>query len=258
MTTFLKKSNKRTESSRRWLTRQLNDPYVQAAQAQGYRSRAAFKLLELDDRFHFFRKGQVVVDLGAAPGGWSQVAIQRVGFSDRTKTDPGAGAGSATGGEDTATTRPEVTQTPRVVGIDLLPITPMQGALFIEGDFLQETMLHQLEATLQPLGGRADVVVCDMAPSTCGHQATDHLRIMGMLEEAWDFTERILKPGGTFVAKTFQGGTEQDLLVRLKAAFHKIAHAKPPASRKASSELYFVAMGFRGPDAPKPSHKGRG
>jgi len=253
MTTILKKSNKRTESSRRWLTRQLNDPYVQAAQAQGYRSRAAFKLLELDDRFHFFRKGQVVVDLGAAPGGWSQVAVQRVGLGDHHKKETGAGRAGA-GAEGIVAT---AAQMPRVVGIDLLPITPMEGALFIEGDFLQETMLQQLEAELKTLGGRADVVVCDMAPSTCGHQATDHLRIMGMLEEAWDFTERILKPGGTFVAKTFQGGTEQDLLVRLKAAFHKIVHAKPPASRKASSELYFVAMGFRGADAPRPSDKGR-
>jgi 23S rRNA (uridine2552-2'-O)-methyltransferase len=225
--TQLKSRKKRSTSSRRWLVRQLKDPYVHAAQAQGYRSRAAFKLLELDTKFRFFKKGQVVVDLGAAPGGWSQVAVQRVG-------------------EGAAGTPP------RVVGIDLLPLKALAGAVFIQGDFLEEEGLGFLFEALKPHGGQADVVLCDMAPATCGHKGTDHMRIMGMIETALDFAQEILKPGGVFVAKTLQGGTEKELLAVLKRTFQKIVHAKPPASRKESSELYFVATGFRGEDTDAP------
>lgn len=212
----------RSASSQRWLTRQLNDPYVAAARREGYRSRAAYKLAELDDRFRFLRRGAAVVDLGAAPGGWTQVAVDRVGA---------------------ATGAPGDRQTGKVVGIDLLPVDPVPGAVLLQGDFLAEDAPDRLK---EALGGPADVVLSDMAASATGHAATDHLRIMGLLEAAVDFAAEVLAPGGAFVGKVLQGGTEASLLARLKRDFAQVRHAKPPASRKDSAELYIVATGFRG------------
>lgn len=206
----LKHARKHAPSSQRWLSRQLNDPYVQAAKAQGLRSRAAFKLMELDDRFKLITKGCRVLDLGAAPGGWSQVALLR-------------GAG-------------------QVVGVDLLPIEPIQGATLIQGDFEDPEMPARLIALL---GGAPDVVLSDMAPNTTGHAATDHIRIMGLAELALHFACGILAPGGSFVAKVFQGGSEREMLLPMKQRFASVKHAKPPASRKESSELYVVAQRFR-------------
>jgi 23S rRNA (uridine2552-2'-O)-methyltransferase len=201
----------RSASSQRWLTRQLNDPYVAEAKAQGWRSRAAFKLMELDDRFHLLGRGKRVVDLGAAPGGWSQVAVAR---------------GAA-----------------MVVGVDLLPVEPLAGATFVEGDFSNPGMPARLAALI---GGEADLVLSDLAPNTTGHAATDHLRILALAGLALDIACAVLAPGGAFVCKLFQGGAERDLLARLQRSFGKVRHAKPPASRKQSSELYVVATGFRG------------
>lgn len=206
----LKNARKLAPSSQRWLARQLNDPYVQAAKAQGLRSRAAFKMMELDDKYGLIGKGMRVVDLGAAPGGWSQIALQR---------------GAA-----------------KVVGIDLLPIIPVAGADFIEGDFMAEGMDKRL---MEMLGGKADLVLSDMAPNTTGHVATDHIRIMALAETALHFATEILIPGGAFVAKLFQGGAERDMLNTLKLRFRTVRHAKPPASRKDSKEMYVVATGFR-------------
>ena len=208
----LRTAKGRTTAQQIWLRRQLNDPYVQAAQAQGWRSRAAFKLIELDDRYSLIHKGARVIDLGAAPGGWSQVAIKR-----------GAGA---------------------VVGIDLLAVEPVSGARFIQGDFNDPAMPGHLQAEL---GGLADIVLSDIAPNTTGHTATDHIRIIAMAELALDFALRALAPGGSFVAKVLQGGSERALLDSMKRAFGSVRHAKPPASRKDSSELYVVAKGFRLP-----------
>lgn len=206
----LRTARGRSTASQKWLQRQLNDPYVQAAKQGGLRSRAAFKLMELDDRFHLIRRGSRVVDLGAAPGGWSQVAVQR---------------GAAC-----------------VVGIDLLPVDPVPGATILHGDFNDEIMAARLRDVL---GGRADLVLSDMAPNTTGHNATDHLRIMGLAELALDFAIGALEPGGSFVAKVFQGGSEREALLRMRRHFAEVRHAKPPASRKESSELYVVATGFR-------------
>jgi 23S rRNA (uridine2552-2'-O)-methyltransferase len=206
----LRTSAGRSTSQQAWLRRQLNDPYVAAARAQGYRSRAAFKLIELDDRYKIITKGARVVDLGAAPGGWTQVAIQR-------------GAAS-------------------VVGVDLLPIDEIAGATLLTGDFNDEDMPARLAALL---GGKADLVLSDMAPNTSGHAPTDHLRIMALAELALEFATQILTPGGGFVTKLFQGGSEKTMLTTLKQRFEKVRHAKPPASRKDSSELYVVATGFR-------------
>jgi 23S rRNA (uridine2552-2'-O)-methyltransferase len=203
-------SKGRSAASQRWLVRQLNDPYVAAARQQGWRSRAAFKLMELDDRFHLIRRGARVLDLGAAPGGWSQVAVKR-------------GAG-------------------RVVGIDLLPLNPVAGAVMLQGDFTDPDVQAQLKAELD---GRADLVLSDMAPNTTGHAATDHLRIMALAEAALDFALEVLTEGGAFCAKVFQGGAEKAMLDTLKRHFASVRHAKPPASRKESSELYAVATGFR-------------
>lgn len=200
----------RSAASQRWLARQLNDPYVAAARQQGWRSRAAFKLIELDDRFKLIRRGAKVVDLGVAPGGWSQVAVQR-------------GA--------------------RVVAVDLLAVDPIAGAVVLQGDFTDEAVQARL---LAELGGKADLVLSDMAPNTTGHTATDHLRIVALAEEALEFALDALGEGGAFVAKVFQGGAERAMLERLKRHFGTVRHAKPPASRKESSELYVVAMGFRG------------
>ncbi|ACI49892.1 ribosomal RNA methyltransferase RrmJ/FtsJ [Gluconacetobacter diazotrophicus PA1 5] len=206
----LRTARGRTTAQQRWLNRQLNDPYVQAARKQGWRSRAAFKLIELDDRFHLIRPGMRVIDLGAAPGGWTQVAVKR---------------GAA-----------------YVVGVDLLPVDPVAGATIIEGDFNDPDMPARL---IDLLGGPADLVLSDMAPNTTGHAPTDHLRIIGLAELALDFAVKVLAPGGGFVAKVFQGGSEKQMLAPMKQAFATVRHAKPPASRKESSELYVVATGFR-------------
>jgi 23S rRNA (uridine2552-2'-O)-methyltransferase len=207
----LKRARKLSTSSQRWLNRQLNDPYVAAAKAAGYRSRAAFKMMELDDKYKLIGMNARVVDLGAAPGGWSQVALQR---------------GAA-----------------KVIGIDLLPIVPVAGAEFIQGDFMAEGMDVRLT---EMLGAKADLVLSDMAPNTTGHVATDHIRIMALADTALAFACEILNPGGAFVAKLFQGGAERDMLNKLKLQFRNVRHAKPPASRKDSKEMYVVATGFRG------------
>ncbi len=215
LTVHVRKANKRSVQSRAWLERQLNDPYVAAAQAQGYRSRAAFKLIEMDDRYSLIKPGCLVVDLGAAPGGWAQVAVKR---------------GAA-----------------KVLGLDLLPINPVQGATFLEGDFNDEDMPARLTALM---GAKVDIVLSDMAPNTTGHAATDHLRIIALAEMALEFASHILAPGGVFVAKVFQGGTESLMLTPMKRMFTQVKHVKPPASRKDSSELYVLGMGFRGENAP--------
>lgn len=209
----LRTAKGRSPQSQRWLERQLNDPYVQAAKAAGYRSRAAFKLVELDEKFRLLKPGGRVVDLGAAPGGWTQVAVRKVG------------------------------ERGRVVGLDLLPVDPVPGATILQGDFQDQAAERQVE---EALGGRADLVLSDMAPNTTGHAATDHLRIMSLAELALDFALRVLAPGGAFVAKVFQGGSEKAFLETLKQRFAQVRHAKPPASRKDSAELYVVATGFKG------------
>jgi 23S rRNA (uridine2552-2'-O)-methyltransferase len=206
---LLRTARGRTTASQRWLARQLNDPYVQAAQKAGWRSRAAYKLIELDDRFQLIRPRARVVDLGAAPGGWTQVAVRR-------------GAG-------------------RVVGVDLLAMDPVPGAELLCGDFTDPDIPARLTAAL---GGPADLVLSDMAPNTTGHHATDHVRIVALAEQACAFAVELLAPGGSLVAKVFQGGSERTILEPLKRHFSSVRHAKPPASRKDSSELYVVAKGF--------------
>ncbi len=206
----LRTARGRSAASQRWLARQLNDPYVRAAKQAGWRSRAAFKLLELDDRFKLIRRGARVLDLGAAPGGWSQVAVRR---------------GAAC-----------------VVGVDLLPIDPVAGATFLQGDFMEPDMPDRLALLL---GAPPDLVLSDMAPNTTGHNATDHLRIMALAEMAATYAREVLAAGGGFVAKVFQGGSEREMLAALKRDYTLVRHAKPPASRKESSELYVIATGFR-------------
>jgi 23S rRNA (uridine2552-2'-O)-methyltransferase len=206
----------RKPSSTEWLRRQLNDPYVSEAKRLGYRSRAAFKLQQLDERFHVLKPGARVIDLGAAPGGWTQIAVERI------KPESGRG---------------------RVVGIDLLSMEPIPGATLLRGDFLAEDAPERLR---QALGGPADVVLSDMAAPTTGHAATDHLRVIALAEAAYAFAREVLAPGGSFVAKVFQGGTERELLAALKRDFASLRHAKPPASRSDSAEVYVVAQGFRG------------
>lgn len=215
----VKTARKRSLSSQKWLERQLNDPYVARAKREGYRSRAAYKLLELDEKYKLLKPGQRVVDLGAAPGGWSQIAAKRVGSLD--------GQG-------------------KVVGIDLLPIEPIPGVEFIQLDFLAP---EAPETLIGMLGGVADVVMSDMAANTTGHKKTDHLKIVGLVEAAAEFARQILAPGGIFVAKVFQGGTEGALLNDLKRDFATVRHVKPAASRADSSELYLLATGFRGGQA---------
>ena len=212
----LKKARSLSSSSQRWLQRQLNDPYVARAKREGWRSRAAFKLIEIDDKMKLLKPGARVVDLGAAPGGWSQVAAQR------TKADEGRG---------------------KIVAIDLLEIDPVTGVDFAQMDFLKDDAPERL---MEMLGGEADVVMSDMAANTTGHKATDHLRIVGLVELAIDFARKVLAPGGSFVAKVFQGGTEGTLLAELKRDFATVRHVKPQASRADSAELYVVATGFRG------------
>jgi 23S rRNA (uridine2552-2'-O)-methyltransferase len=211
----LKTAGKRSLSSKLWLERQLNDPYVARAKREGYRSRAAFKLIEIDDKARILRKGVRVVDLGAAPGGWSQIAAKRVGA-------PEAG---------------------RVVAIDILDMEPVPGVTFAKLDFLDPAAPHKLK---EMLGGEADVVLSDMAANATGHARTDHLRIMALVELAADFACEVLAPGGAFLAKVLQGGTEASLLAGLKRDFAKVQHIKPPASRQDSAELYLLAIGFRG------------
>lgn len=208
---------KRKPSSQRWLQRHLSDPYVAEARRQGYRSRAAFKLIELDERHRLLKAGRSVVDLGAAPGGWTEVATRRVR------------AGTPQGG--------------RVVAIDLLPMDPILGASILAGDFLDETVAERLK---DALGGPADVVLSDMSPSTTGHPGTDHLRVMALAEAAFAFACEVLAPGGTFVCKVFQGGTEAVLLKEIKRCFAIVRHAKPPSSRPESAESYLIATNFRG------------
>ncbi len=216
----VKTARGRPLASTLWLERQLNDPYVAQAKREGYRSRAAYKLLEIDARHHVLKPGQKIVDLGAAPGGWSQVAAARIG--------------AAKGGEEAKG---------KVFAIDLLPMAPVSGVDFKQMDFLDPAAPQLLRDWL---GGPADVVLSDMAANATGHKKTDQLRIIGLVELAAEFACEILGPGGTFLAKVLQGGTETQLLARLKRDFALVRHVKPPASRSGSSELYVLATGFRG------------
>ena len=208
----------RTVGSTRWLQRQLNDPYVARAKAEGWRSRAAYKLMELDDKFHFLKPGAKVVDLGAAPGGWTQVAVPRIK------------AGAPGGGT--------------LVAIDINPWQPVPHATCLTIDFLDPAAPGAITAAL---GGKANVVLSDMAAPTTGHGPTDHLRIIALADAAWAFARDVLAPGGVFVCKVFQGGTEGDLLKQIKARCGSVRHVKPPASRKESAEVYVVALDFKGP-----------
>ena len=216
----LKKSKGRKESSTRWLKRQLSDPYVVEAKERGLRSRAAFKLIELDDRFHFLKPGGRIVDLGAAPGGWTVVCVDRVNAQGASKGKQG-----------------------RVVGIDIQDTDPVGGATLICHDFMDVAAPGLLKDVLN---GPADVVLSDMASPATGHAATDHLRIVALLETAFDFACEVLAPGGAFVGKVFKGGTENNLLAEMKKRFKTVKHAKPPSSRKESAETYVVAQGFKG------------
>lgn len=212
----VKTAGRRKASSTQWLQRQLNDPYVREAKRLGYRSRAAFKLAELDDRFHVLKPGARVVDLGAAPGGWTQIAVERTGSAK--------GKGF-------------------VLGIDVLDMPAIPGATLLHADFTAPETPDRIKAAL---GGPADVVLSDMAAPATGHGQTDHLKIVALAEAAYDFAIDVLKPGGAFVCKVYQGGAEGELLQRLKRDFASIRHAKPPASRTDSAEVYLVAQGFRG------------
>jgi 23S rRNA (uridine2552-2'-O)-methyltransferase len=210
----IKSAKGRKIGSTLWLQRQLNDPYVAKAKELGYRGRAAFKLLDIDEKFHFLKTGQVIVDLGAAPGGWCQVA-----------TAKGA----------------------RVVAIDLLPVDAMPNMDFIQMDFMEEDAPDKLKAMIRNFreDGLADLVISDMAPNTTGHKSTDHLRIMAVVEAAYLFSCEVLKPGGAFVAKVFQGGAQNTLMAQMQKRFDKVKHFKPTASRKDSSEQYVIATGFK-------------
>jgi 23S rRNA (uridine2552-2'-O)-methyltransferase len=205
-------------SSTRWLERQLNDPYVKRAKAENYRSRAAFKLIELDERFGLLKGVKSVIDLGIAPGGWSQVVRRQV---------------------------PQA----RVVGIDLLPTDPIDGVTILEMDFMDEAAPERLR---EALGGPADLVLSDMAANTVGHPQTDHLRTMGLVEAGLEFATEVLRPGGAYVAKVLAGGADNNLVAEMKRHFTSVKHAKPPASRKGSSEWYVVAQGFKGVTSPRP------
>jgi 23S rRNA (uridine2552-2'-O)-methyltransferase len=208
----IKTAKGRKVSSTRWLERQLNDPYVKRAKAENYRSRAAYKLIELDERFGLLKGVRAVVDLGIAPGGWSQVVKRKI---------PQAG----------------------VVGIDLLPTDPIEGVTILEMDFMAE---HAPERLKEALGGPADLVLSDMAANTVGHQQTDHLRTMALVEAGLEFAVEVLRPGGAYVAKVLAGGADNQLVAEMKRHFTAVKHAKPPASRKGSSEWYVIAQGFKG------------
>ena len=216
LTQRLRTAGRRRPSSIRWLERQINDPYVAEAQRRGYRSRAAFKLQQLDDRFHILGPGKRVIDLGAAPGGWTQVAVERC--------------------------LPEGGKQGRVIGIDLTPMQPIPGAELLEGDFLAPEAPTRLK---DALGGPADVVLSDMAAPATGHARTDHLKIMALAEAAHAFAVEVLKPGGAFIAKVLQGGATQELLKALKRDFAEVRHVKPLASRADSAEIYVVALRYR-------------
>lgn len=206
----VKKTTGRSISSARWLQRQLNDPYVHEAQKVGYRSRAAFKLIQLDDQYHFLKPGQKVIDLGAAPGGWTQIAVER-------------GC--------------------KVTAVDILDMPPIEGAEFIQMDF---SLADAAEKLQKRVGSKVQVVLSDMAPNTTGHINTDHLRIMALADMSYEFAHLMLAPNGTFLVKLRQGGAQQELLMKLKHDFSQVRHVKPPASRPDSSELYLLALGFRG------------
>ncbi len=212
LTVRVKTSKYRDKSSNRWLERQLNDPYVAESKRLGYRSRAAFKLIQLDEKFHFLGKGKTIVDLGCAPGGWTQVAVER---------NKGTG---------------------QVVGIDILEAEPIKGATLIQQDFTEPEAADKLK---ELLNGEADIVMSDMAANTTGHQQTDHLRTIGLVEIAYEFAKEVLAPNGIFIAKVFKGGAEGALLADVKKNFAKVSHAKPDASRQGSPEEYLVAIGFR-------------
>jgi 23S rRNA (uridine2552-2'-O)-methyltransferase len=213
----LKDRKRRTASSRAWLTRQISDPYVARAKRQGLRSRAAFKLAEIDDRYKLVKSGARVVDLGAAPGGWSEIAARRAGDNGH------------------------------VIALDILEMKPIAGVEFLQLDFLDRSAPARLAALLGTArGGKADVVLSDMAANATGHRQTDHLRIMALAEAAAEFAREVLAPGGSFLCKVLQGGTEPALLAELKRDFASVKHVKPPASRSDSAELYLLAQGFRG------------
>ncbi len=216
LSTRVKTARGRKLSSTLWLQRQLNDPYVKKAKAEGYASRAAYKLIEMDDRFGLLKKGMRVIDLGAAPGGWCQVAVQRTGSSLENRL---------------------------VVGIDYLDMEPVAGATILKKDFLDDDAADALMAAY--CGDALDVVLSDLAAPTTGHRRTDHIRTMALVEAALEFAQKVLKPGGHFLAKTFQGGTEKPLLDRLNANFQSVHHVKPPASRDGSVELYLLARGLK-------------
>ena len=209
----LKDEKRRTLSSRTWLERQIRDPYVARAKREGFRSRAAYKLAEIDDKYRLLKPGTRVVDLGAAPGGWSEIAARRVGAGGR------------------------------VLAIDILDMKPIAGVEFLKLDFLDHTAPQRLKDLL---GGQADLVLSDMAANATGHRQTDHLRIMALAEAAAHFAREVLAPGGSFLCKVLQGGTEAALLAELKRDFASVKHVKPPASRSDSAELYLLARGFRG------------
>jgi 23S rRNA (uridine2552-2'-O)-methyltransferase len=223
----VKTAKRRKPSSVRWLERQLNDPYAAAARAEGYRARSAYKLAEIDERFHLLAPGKHVVDLGAAPGGWSQVAAARVASTEAR---------------------------PLVVAVDVLDIDPIPGVITLKCDILEEGALGAIQTVLA--GAVADIVLSDMAASTVGHRQTDHLRTMRLTEAAVEVAMAVLKPGGDLVAKAFRGGTENELLADLKRAFTSVRHVKPPASRAESVELYIVARGFRGAASGALAHRG--
>ena len=213
--TRVKTAKGRKSSSTRWLQRQLNDPYVIKAHQMGYRGRAAFKIIELNEQFHFFKKGKRVVDLGAAPGGWTQVAVQKVGSTE---------------------------QNPLVFGLDILPMQPIAGAKLVQMDFTDDKAPDALKEMMQ---GSADIVMSDMAANTTGMPDLDHLRIMNLIELGYDFACQVLTPGGWFIAKVFAGGTDSQFLAEVKKNFEFVKHVKPPASRKDSVEYYLVAKGFK-------------
>lgn len=209
----VKTAKYRSKSSTKWLQRQLNDPYVAEAQKVGYRSRAAFKLIQLDEKFKFLGKGKTIIDLGCAPGGWTQIAVQR---------NKGSG---------------------QVIGLDILPTEPIKGATLIQQDFTTEDAADKLKSLLK---GKADIVMSDMAANTTGHQQTDHLRTIALVELAFEFAKEVLADGGIFITKVFKGGAEASFLAQIKQNFTKVAHFKPDASRKTSPEEYLVAIGYKG------------
>lgn len=215
----LKKAKKLTKSSQKWLLRQINDPFVERAKLEGWKSRAAFKIIEIDEKFKIFKKGKIVLDLGAAPGGWSQFAVQKVGEGN-------------------------------VVALDLLPIDPIAGVTFFQQDFLAEDAAEKISEKLQEIAknkeGKCDVIMSDMAANTTGDHNTDHLRIIALLEEALFLAEKILKKEGSFVGKVFQGGSSDEIIKNLRKNFAQVKYFKPQSSRKDSSEIYLVATGFKG------------